>query len=161
MFPFPWSDLSHGFSGGYAGRGEAVQDGVTDVELGNLTVEVPSGQTLAQHFHTLHLGFDAASAVIAGPSLPDRPAEAFGCAQGLVTRDRSGSVRLPRFTVFPSRYDCRWAAGDNCVVTLPGVEGTVGGDAGDLLIRRDLVEQLGQHGRVAHIVCVELGSSNF
>ena len=41
--PFPWTDLSHGFSDGYAERGEAVQDGHADLELGDLTVEVPSG----------------------------------------------------------------------------------------------------------------------
>lgn len=40
-------------------------------------------------------------------------------------------------------------------------EDTVGGDAGDLLIRRDLVEQLGQHGRVAHITGGELRCPDF
>ena len=29
-----WTDSSHGFSDGYAERGEAVQDGHTDLELG-------------------------------------------------------------------------------------------------------------------------------
>jgi hypothetical protein len=38
--PFPRTDSSHGFSDGYAERGEAVQDGHLDLELGNLTVEV-------------------------------------------------------------------------------------------------------------------------
>lgn len=76
-FPYPRTDSSYGFSEGYSERGEAVQDGDTDLELGDLTVEVPSGQTLAQQFHTMYLGFDAASAVIAAPSSPDRPAEAF------------------------------------------------------------------------------------
>jgi hypothetical protein len=36
-------------------------------------------------------------------------------------------------------------------VALSGAEGTVGGDGGDLLFGRDLVEQLEQHGRVAHV----------
>jgi hypothetical protein len=39
-----------------------------------------------------------------------------------------------------------------------GVEGPIGGDAGDRLFGRDLLEQLGQHGRVAHIAGGELGS---
>jgi len=34
------------------------------LELGNLTVEVPRHEALAQEFHTVHLRFDAASAVI-------------------------------------------------------------------------------------------------
>ena len=38
-----------------------------------------------------------------------------------------------------------------------GVEGTISGDAGDLLIGGDLVEQFGQHGRIAHIAGGELG----
>ena len=38
-----------------------------------------------------------------------------------------------------------------------GVEGAISGDAGNLLIRRDLVEQLGQHGRIAHITGGEFG----
>ena len=42
------------FSDGYAECCEAVQDGDTDLELGNLTVEVPSGQTLAQQFDAAH-----------------------------------------------------------------------------------------------------------
>ena len=46
-FPFPRTDSSCGFSDGYAERGEAVQDGHTDLELGDLTVEVSRSQTLA------------------------------------------------------------------------------------------------------------------
>ena len=76
-FPFSWTDLSHGFSDGYAERSEAVQDGDTDLELGDLTVEIPSCQSLAQQFDAMHLGFDAAPSVIAAPSSPDRPTEAF------------------------------------------------------------------------------------
>lgn len=76
-FPYPRAESSYGFSEGYSERGKAVQVGDTDLELGDPTVEVPSGQTLAQQFHTMHLGFDVASAVIAAPSSPDRRAEAF------------------------------------------------------------------------------------
>ncbi len=34
-------------------------------------------------------------------------------------------------------------------MTLAGIEGAIGSDAGDLLFGRDLVQRLGQHGRVA------------
>jgi hypothetical protein len=91
--PHPRSDLPHDLCDGYAKDGEAVQDGDPDLELRDPTIKVPRGQALAQQFATMHLGFDMASAVVAAPSTPDRPAEAFGCTQGLVARDRAGSVR--------------------------------------------------------------------
>jgi uroporphyrin-III C-methyltransferase len=40
------------------------------------------------------------------------------------------------------------------------VEGTVGSDSGDLLFRRDLVEQFGQHGCIAHVADGELGRAD-
>jgi hypothetical protein len=38
------------------------------MELGDLTIEVPRHEALAEQFDTVHLGFDAASAVIAARS---------------------------------------------------------------------------------------------
>ena len=46
------------------------------MELGDLTIEVPRHEALAEQFDTVHLGFDAASAVIAAPSLPEGSTEA-------------------------------------------------------------------------------------
>ena len=46
-------------------------------------------------------------------------------------------------------------------MALAGVESTICGDAGDLLFRRDLVEQLGQHGRVTDGTGGELGRPDF
>ena len=97
--------LTYGFSDGRAERDEAVPDGNTDLEIGELTVEVASGQTLARQFDTLHpfagktirmpfdppdqmafaqtrtvfwpgSNLDAASAVVTAPSSPDGPTEA-------------------------------------------------------------------------------------
>ena len=51
------TDSSHGFSDGYAERGEAVQDGHTDLELGNLAVEVPRHEALTQEFRYADLRF--------------------------------------------------------------------------------------------------------
>jgi hypothetical protein len=61
-----------------------------DLELCNLTVEVPRHEALIQQFHTVHLRFDAAPAVLAGPSSPDGSTEALRCAQGLVAGDCPG-----------------------------------------------------------------------
>ena len=46
-------------------------------------------------------------------------------------------------------------------MALAGVEGTISGDAGNLLIGWDLVDQLRQHGCVAHVAGGELGSPDF
>jgi len=45
------------------------------------------------------------------------------------------------------RDDCHGATGGDGIMAFAGVEGTVGGDAADLLRGRDLVQQFGQHGR--------------
>ena len=58
-FPFPRTDSSHGFSDGDAERGEAVQDGDANLELGHLTVEVPRQKALTRQFHTVHLRISA------------------------------------------------------------------------------------------------------
>ena len=146
---------------GYAECGEAVQDGDTDLELRDLAVEVPRHEALTQQFHTVHLRFDAASAVIAAPSSPDRPTEALRCAQGFVPCDCSGRVGLPWLGVFAGWNDCSGTPGGDGVMAFARVEGAISGDAGDLLIRRNLVEQFGQHGRIAHIAGRELRRPNF
>lgn len=56
QFPFPRTDVSSDFSDGHSESGEAVQHGLAHLELGDLTVEAPSGQTLAQQFDAVHLG---------------------------------------------------------------------------------------------------------
>ena len=93
--PLPRTDLSCGFRDGNAERCEAVQDGDTDLEFSHLKVEVPRHQALAQQFHTMHFGFDAASAVGTAPSSPERTAEVFRRPQGRVAGDCTW--RLPAF----------------------------------------------------------------
>jgi hypothetical protein len=46
-------------------------------------------------------------------------------------------------------------------MALAGVEGAISGDAGDILIRWDLIEKFGQHGRVTNIAGGELGGPDF
>ena len=76
-FPFPRTALCHDFRYGYSEGGEAVQHGNADLELCDLTIEVPSCEALAQQLDAVHLGFCAASAVVAAPSSPDGSPEAF------------------------------------------------------------------------------------
>lgn len=108
----------------------------------------------------MHLGLCAASAVIAAPSSPDGSTDALRCPEDLVSCNGPSGVRLPRFGVLAGWDDRGSPAGGDRVMALAGVEGPVGSDAGDLLPGRDLVEQLGQHGRVAHIAGGELGRPN-
>ena len=63
--------------GRYAQCGWAVEHGDADLELCNLVVEVSRHEALSQQFHTMHLGFDAASAVVSAPSAPDCATEVF------------------------------------------------------------------------------------
>ncbi len=53
---------------GYSECGEAVQDGNTNLERRNLTVEVTRPEPQTQQFQTVHLAFDAASAVVTEPT---------------------------------------------------------------------------------------------
>mgnify|MGYP000986636742 CR=1 FL=1 len=52
-----------------------VQDGDADLEFGDLSVEVPCHEPLAQQLDTMHFCLDAASAVVSTPSSPERAAE--------------------------------------------------------------------------------------
>ena len=132
------------------------------LERRDLTVEVACGQSLPQELDAVHLGLRAASAVIAAPSSPDPPTDALRYAQDFVAGDGPEGVWLPGFGVLagrydPGRYDRSSATGCDGVMALAGVEGAVGGDSGDLLLGRDLVQQFGQYGRVAHVAGGERG----
>lgn len=54
-----------------------------------------------------------------------------------------------------ARYD------RSSAVTLAGIEGAIGCDAADLLIGRNLIEQFGQHRRIADVAGGELGRTDF
>jgi len=45
-FPFPQTDSTHSFRYGNAERREAVQDGDTNLELGDLTVELQGSELM-------------------------------------------------------------------------------------------------------------------
>ena len=109
----------------------------------------------------MHLGFDAASAVVTAPSSPDRPAEAFRCTQGFVAGDRPCAVRLPGLGILAGRDDSGGTSGGDGIVALAGVKCAICGDTGDLLVGWDLVEKFGQHGRVTNIAARELGCADF
>jgi hypothetical protein len=61
--------------------------------------------------------------------------------------DRTSGVWLPGLGFLTGRDDCSGTAGGNGVIAFAGIEGAIGGDAADLLVGRDLVEEFGQHRR--------------
>jgi hypothetical protein len=79
------TDVSQDLGDGDAAGGVAVQNGHTNLELRHLTVEVWRHEALTRPFHTpfhtpfhaMHLGFDAAPAVVTAPSSPERAAQIF------------------------------------------------------------------------------------
>lgn len=99
--------------------------------------------------------------MVAAPSSPDGPTDALRCPKDLVACDGTGGVGLPGLGVLAGRDDRGGPSGGDGVVTLAGVEGTICGDGRDLLVGRDLVEQLGQHRRIADLAGGELGGPDF
>ena len=79
---------------------------------------------------------------------------------GLVAGDRTGGVGLSERGVFAGWDDRGGSAGGHGVMALGGVEGTVGGDSGDLLLGRDLIEQLKQYGRDTDVAVGEFGCTD-
>lgn len=90
----------------------------------------------------MHLCFDAASAVVSAPVSSDRATEVFRRAERLVARNCTGGRWFPRRGVL-ARWDdgIRASVGDG-VVAFARIVGAVNGDAANLLIRRDLAEQI-------------------
>ena len=140
--PFP-ADLFYDLCDGYAEGGVAVHDCNADLDFGNLAVEVPRHEPLAQQFDRVHLRLDAAPAVVSTPSSPQGPVEILGCPQGLIARHSSSGGRLPGLRVLAGRDDGMGTAICNRIVALARVVGAVSRDAADLLALRDLVEKVG------------------
>lgn len=93
----------------------------------------------------MHLGLDAAPTVIATPSSPQSAAEVL--------------AGLKRFVAW--RDDGMDAAIGDCIMAFSGILGAVCSDAADLLVRRDLVEQIWQHRCISDMAPGDLDGPNF
>ena len=149
-----WLPLSPGASGhgndlGRAERREAVHQGDADVDLCGLPVGVSCAYAFSEGLEAAHLRFDPASGMVPGPPLPERPAIVPCGTQGLVSGPCRRAVPLPRSSVPSDRDDCGGLPFDDGGVAAAGVIGPVGGHGADLLVLRDLVEQIGQDRAVA------------
>jgi hypothetical protein len=147
-FPFSQTDLSHSFCDGYAELGIADHDGNADLDLGDLSVEVPRHEALPQYFHAVHLCLGTTSAVVSAPVLPDRASQLFWCRQGLIARDGARRGRC----ISAGWGDGMGASICNGIVAIARVVCTVGGYAADLLVRQYLAQKVGQYRRIADVV---------
>ncbi|SNS22773.1 Transposase DDE domain-containing protein [Antarctobacter heliothermus] len=83
-----------------------------------------------------------------------------GGAKRLVPSDSPCSRWLPRLGILARRYDGMGAAVGDGVMALARIVGSVGGDRSYLDVGGDLVEQLGQHGRVPDVASGDLDGSD-
>ena len=105
------------------------------------------------------LRFDAAPAVVAAPSSPERRPRYFdarraslrAAAPAVAAFDGLAFLRGGMTAAAPRSALARVVSAIRCPATvcLKTVRG--GGDAGDVLIGRDLAQQFGQHGRITYV----------
>ena len=108
----------------------------------------------------MHLGLDAAPAVVTTPVSPDGAAEVFRSSQGLVSGHRTRGDGLPRLGVFAGWDDGMGAAVSDGIVAFASIIGAVCGDAADRLVRRDLVQKIWQHRRITDVAPGDLHGPN-
>ena len=78
--PLPQTDLACSHCLGNARSSEAIQDRGADPDHRNLPIKVASDKTLTTSFHTMHLCFDAASALVPGQVSPARAPDTLNIA---------------------------------------------------------------------------------
>ena len=153
--PQPQTQLCHGTHGHRARAPElreTVEQSHTHMQLHHLPLKRARHHPLAQAFEAVHLGLHQTSAVIAAPLFPDAAPQSVTGSQRFVARMRSHQGRLPRLGVLArGDHRLRISLGNRRMARL-GVVGTVPTDAGNRLIGWYLLQQLEQHGRIAHAV---------
>lgn len=149
--PFPRTDLSYGLCDRYAESRVAVQYGDAYLGFRDLPVEVPRHERLAHQFQAMHLGFDAASAVVSAPALPQSAAKISLRIDRIVAGNRSGACRFPRLCIFARWDHCMGVSGSNGIVAFARVVSPICGDTADVLAERDLVQEIGQHGSITDV----------
>ena len=105
-------------------------------------MEISRHQGLAEKLDAMHFGLDAATAVISAPALPDGSAQIARGLDCIVACDGTCARGLPRFGILARGYERMSATGGNRIMAFARVVGPVCGDAADVLMGRDLVQQL-------------------
>lgn len=118
------------------------------MDFGGLAVGVSCGDALAKGIQAAHPRLDPASGVVSRPTFPERPAVVAGGAQCLVSGVCSRAVFFPKTSSPVDRDDRGALPVDDGGVAAARVIGAVGGHGADLLVPRDLAQQIGEHGAV-------------
>jgi hypothetical protein len=156
--PLPRTDLAYGLSNRHAKGRIAIEHGDTDLDLGDLPVEVPCHERLAHQFEAVHLGFDAASSVVSAPASPHSAAQISLGADRVVPSDSSSARRFPGFGIF-AWWDHRVSvSGSNGFVAFTRVVRSVCRDTADVLARRNLVQEIWQHGCITDVAACDFDS---
>ncbi len=91
--------------------------------------------------------------MIPGQLSPQGTSEISAGPHGFVSRDGARRCWLPKLRILPGRDDGCGCPSGNHVVASARVIGPTSGDRGDLLIRWDLFQQVGQHRCIADFAC--------
>ena len=104
----------------------------------------------------MHLRFDAASAVVSAPTSPQGAAQILLRTDRFVSGNRSGARRLAGLGILARRDHGTGASGGNRLVAFTRVICPISCDAADVLIGRDLVQKLWQHGSISDVAAGDL-----
>jgi len=107
---------------------------------------------LAEQLETVHLHLDQAAAMVAAPSLPDRPTKPLDCAGCLAASTDARSTGLPWLTIAADRNDRVGTPCCNRRTVLPGGIGAVTADDRNALVRRNLCQKIRRRRRVTNRV---------
>ena len=103
----------------------------------------------------MHLGFNAASAVVSAPVSPHSAAQISLCADRVVPGNSSGARRFPGFGVFAWWNHRVGVSGSNGFVAFARVVCSVCGDTTDVMVGRNLVQEIGQDGRITDVAACD------
>jgi hypothetical protein len=130
----------HRYSRGRSQPGKPIEDRGTDLQFGDLAVEVTRHDAFTKQLEASHLAPDKVALVVGAPLLPDFPAKPVRGRQESVAGCGPRALSLSWLGVLASRDNRLRSTFRNRFVTAFGVEGTIAADAGDDLIGGNLVE---------------------
>jgi hypothetical protein len=137
---------------------EAVEDCSTDFELGCLTIKGCCHDALTKQLEAVHFRFDQAAAMITAPFLPDGASKPFDRTQRFIAGSRARAIFLPWSSVAADHNDRMSTARSYRGMALFGVVRAVPTNTADLLILRDLRQQIGEDRRIPNRIAGDFNS---
>ena len=108
----------------------------------------------------MHLGLDAASAVVSAPASPQGMPQVSLRTNRFVSGNSSSARRLPRLGILARWYHCMGVSCGNGLVAFVRVVRPIRGDAANIMVGRDLVQEIGQHGSIPDVTAGDLDRPN-